>query len=371
MKSTLCFFLWLCVSALLFLGSAAADVRITVRSSTGQVFRLTDDTSSPIHEGQTLRLGDTVRTGPDGSVVLGFEDGSTVELSADSALTLDETMSHWDGDPGFSLSQLFGTLIAQIKSLRGDDLVVTPSLALGIRGTRFLVSVADDGASVASVESGTVLASTAGAPGIGMEIPITIGQEVLALEHAARLTPGPVNIGTPEAAVAFREQRLSAFLPEFPETIGELDGKMDTLLSVLRGLRSDILQQLELLRDARLRVVRGVNREARREALRELRQDSEQVMIQLRRFRLGAMRGKGIFQRARRLETLLPLYETQTSLPTRHLQEQLGTFLDRRHEVRREILSMGQELREAWQPFRQLFDTTRARPGNRQPQPEN
>ncbi len=366
MKTTLCFLFWLCVTALLFPGDAAASFRGTVSDCSGQVFRLTGDTEAPIRDGQTLDLGDTLLTGPDGKVVLRFEDGSTVELFADSALTLDETMSHWGEEPGFSLNQLFGTLIAQIKGLRGDDLVVTPSLSLGIRGTRFLVSVADDGASVVSVDSGTVSASTADALDVGADIPVTLGQEVLVLQPGILLAPRPVSIATPEHAVAFREQRLHAFLPVLPERIGELDGKVDTLLANLDILRSGILQQLELLGDSRRRVRQSMGREARREALRELRRDSEQVRIEFRRFWLGAMRGKGIFRRARRLETLLPRYAEQTGATTLDLQKQLAAFLERRDAVRQEITAMAQEIRDAWRPFRQLFSTMGPGPGNRQ-----
>jgi hypothetical protein len=366
MKTTLCFLFWLCVTALLFPGGAVASFRVTVSDCSGQAYRLTNDTEAPLREGQTLVLGDTVRTGPDGKVVLCLEDGSAVELFADSALTLDETMSHWGEECGFSLNQLFGTLIARIKSLRGDDLVVTPSLSLGIRGTRFLVSVADDGASVVSVDSGTVSASTADAPDVGADIPVSVGQEVLALQPGKLLVPRPVSIATPEQATAFREQRLRAFLPVLPEKISELDDKMDALLVDLGILRSGILQQLELLGDSRRRARQSMGREARGEALRDLRRDSEQVRIQLRRFWLGAMRGKGIFRRARRLETLLPRYAEQTGATTLDLQKQLTAFLERRGAVRQEITAMAQEIRDAWRPFRQLFSTMGPRSGNRQ-----
>ena len=335
-------------------GAMAAPLVATVDQLSGQVLRLIDDHESPLRKGDALNLGEGVRTGPDGSVLLRFQDGSTVELSSDSAVELDESMVSTEEESGFSLNQLFGTLIAFVKSLRGDDLVVTPTMSLGIRGTRFMVTVADDGVSAVSVQKGVVATTSKTISSTGGSSVLTQGQEVVAHTPGQQLTPRPARITTQADAEAFRQEQLQSLLPILPEKIAELNAALDDTLVRMRRLQKGILRELERLKPDRIRAQQLLGPKRAKEVRQRLRQESQHVRLQLRGYKLGALRCKGMFRRAKRYMELMPLYQKRAPTLGGELEMRLSALWQKRMEVREEIKAMGMELREAWRPFKAL-----------------
>lgn len=342
------------VSLLLSAAPAAAAAVATVTAVSGQASR----NGAPLLQGQELGMGDTVTTGAQGCVQLRFADGSTVDVYPDSALQIEESLGAGleaeEASP-FSVSQLFGVLQAFVSRLRGDELVVTPTLSLGIRGTRFIVSVADDGTSLASVQQGAVTATSVSPARAGHEVRLEQGQQVTVPEQAAPLRLEPANVDTPEAGMEFRRRRLELLLPRMPEAAGRLQAQLERLVPELEGLRTAILEEAERLRSLRSAASRLGMRQQRREAGRQLVQESLRLRILARRFRIGATRGKGLFRRAARLRELVPAYVEATGATRAEagrVEAVLDSILEQREATRTRILKMVDEVREVIQDLK-------------------
>lgn len=146
-----------------------------------------------------IDLLDKLTTDGDSSLSVAFDDGSSVELSENSVLVIDQ---HVLNTRKTSLSLLEGRLIAAVaKGLRAsaaDFVVKTPNAFLAARGTRFKVKFADtsavyDGPSTeVSVMEGSVLASNRLTPSQTVEVPA--GYETVILGNQPPLEPGPIGL---------------------------------------------------------------------------------------------------------------------------------------------------------------------------------
>ncbi len=147
-----------CTCAFVAHGSAqTAAGLIKVTRVKDMVLRLTADGQSiPLKVGDLVTESDTIKTGPTGETVLVFMNGSSVKLSANSLLKIEEFkmdplgediyVGTLKSEPSVSKTKLYlaeGELVGDVKKLNRDlgssYTVRTPVGAAGIRGTIFRI----------------------------------------------------------------------------------------------------------------------------------------------------------------------------------------------------------------------------------------
>ena len=128
-------------------GSAAVPGTIgIVRNSEGAATIARGGEVLPATVGAMLLPGDTLVTGPDGSLGVIFRDDSTLSLGPGSSLVIREFLfSPSDGKIGL-LARLTRGTMAYLSGLigklsPGSARFETPVASIGIRGTRFAVRV--------------------------------------------------------------------------------------------------------------------------------------------------------------------------------------------------------------------------------------
>ncbi len=155
-------FFWL---GLFLLGLTSLQaIQLKVKALSGEVSLVKvseegEETSAgPVRVGQVVSDELTLVTGKTGSVLLSYDDGTDIDLSPNSRLTVGQQ----DSVKGF-LTLLTGSLLAKVKKLAVTDQfsIVTPIAVAGVRGTIFSVTVADSGATHVGVEEGRVEVSDA------------------------------------------------------------------------------------------------------------------------------------------------------------------------------------------------------------------
>lgn len=98
--------------------------------------------------GDSVYLGDVVRTGADGSVGIGFADGTAFNLSSNARIVLNEFVYDPNGTSNstlFTLAKGTFTFVAGNVARTGDMKIDTPVATMGIRGTMPHVEISDDG----------------------------------------------------------------------------------------------------------------------------------------------------------------------------------------------------------------------------------
>jgi hypothetical protein len=118
-----------------------------VKSLKGQasVKRANDTMDASV--GMEIKVGDTVRTGADGSMAMIFSDDTIITMGARTELVVDAYLFEpIEGRLGFVTSIVRGTisyLSGQIEKLSpGTVQLKTPAATIGVRGTYVLVKVA-------------------------------------------------------------------------------------------------------------------------------------------------------------------------------------------------------------------------------------
>jgi len=167
---------------------------IKARKVEGEVFKLTHDGQSvKLTEGAFLTESDTVTTGKSSSVVLVFMNGSSIKVSADSKLAIEEfkmdpldepiNVSKLQNEPSVSKTKLnlaYGEMVGEVKHLNRDKGstfdIETPVGAAGIRGTTFRIVFRPSGDGKAfnftlSTAEGVVLFTGSVANAAGVEVP--------------------------------------------------------------------------------------------------------------------------------------------------------------------------------------------------------
>lgn len=171
--------------------------------------------SQPVVTGQSLSQGSRIETGADGSVAIDLADGSRIVLHKSSSLRLSE-MQRVDGVPNAHDIQLqlpdghADTLVKPHRDV-GRFEIVTPTAALGVRGTVFRTNTsAADGVVTTETLEGVVAVSASGET---VETHADFGTRVE--KGAPPLKPVPL-LPPPElSAVPATNQRRTLHL-EFP-----------------------------------------------------------------------------------------------------------------------------------------------------------
>lgn len=120
----------------------------SVRQVKGAALLIRQDQSIPAQPHQQIMLNDVLRTGPDGAMGIILRDDTVLSLGPDSELSLDE----FEFAPVEDKLSLVGKmtrgtatfLTGKIGQMRPEAVrVETPSGTIGVRGTQFLVQVAE------------------------------------------------------------------------------------------------------------------------------------------------------------------------------------------------------------------------------------
>jgi len=142
------FLLLLC--ALVALPALAGDAG-RVKVSKGEVQIERDGKRLPAPVGAVIQARDTVKTGPDGSVGIAFQDNSLLSAGPNSELVIerfvfDSTTHKGEFDTALkkgTLAVVSGKIVKQSpEAMR----VKTPAAIMGVRGTEFVVKVDESAA---------------------------------------------------------------------------------------------------------------------------------------------------------------------------------------------------------------------------------
>jgi hypothetical protein len=141
----------LCLGAVLSVGLAPIAAAQTTNQTIGVVKTLSGsatltraDVTGALHAGASMREGDRIETGTDGSVGVTFRDNTRIALGPQSRVVLQRfVFKPADKQYGFGLSLARGTLeyiSGLIAKLAPEAVSIeTPTSTIGVRGTKFLV----------------------------------------------------------------------------------------------------------------------------------------------------------------------------------------------------------------------------------------
>ena len=185
---------------------------------------LKNGTSAALKNGDELFESETVKTGKGSSIVLVFENGSSVKLGADSSLAIDEfkidplsapvDLSSLKAEPTVSKTSLnlaYGEMVGDVKKLnieKGSSYSIkTPVGAAGIRGTIFRIVFRPDSTGKAFFTVSTAEGFVVMTGVTTQTIPIGAGKEVVVTIDIPNTTPTP---GTPPPAPVIKTQDIPA-----------------------------------------------------------------------------------------------------------------------------------------------------------------
>ncbi len=150
-----------------------------VQTVDGDLFRISGTSHLPIAEGDSLREGDTFRTGRVGSAVVRLNDGSLIEIRQRSELRLEESRR------GTTIELERGSVIVQAADQRQRQLyVATDDCLVSVTGTIFSVNHGTKGSRVSVIEGEVKVAHS------GEETVLEPGQQV-----ATGVNLGAVTVG--------------------------------------------------------------------------------------------------------------------------------------------------------------------------------
>lgn len=117
-----------------------------VKTVRGSAFVIDGGKSVKAAPGTPIRMANTLKTGPDGSMGVTFKDNTVMSFGPDTVLTVDEYLYAPGKDNlkfGTTMSkgslQVVSGVIARLKPKSVN--MKTPTGTIGIRGTRYLVKV--------------------------------------------------------------------------------------------------------------------------------------------------------------------------------------------------------------------------------------
>lgn len=119
-----------------------------VKRSTGQVTLLRAGQSEPAQPGLTVRMGDTLRTGPDSSVGITLSDDTLLTAGPNSELVITTYAFNPTNQEGSLLASLWRGTLSMVTGLIGKMApeqvkVQTRTVVLGVRGTEFIVDAGE------------------------------------------------------------------------------------------------------------------------------------------------------------------------------------------------------------------------------------
>jgi hypothetical protein len=211
------------------------------------------DPGSPARAGAAVNPGEMIRVGPDSEARLALPDGTRVEIFARTQLVLNEDLS----DPearGHLLGVVWGRVFSRVvprKDGGSPYKVVTPSSVCGVRGTEFMVAVAEDGETRVGVEKGEVeVSGTDGTERLpaGMETTVAVGQRPQRPVQAL-LEKIDWEGWMRERNARIRE-KLSARIAALNESARLMDARLDELNGRIQKIEADAREFARQRREA-------------------------------------------------------------------------------------------------------------------------
>ncbi|MEW5723746.1 MAG: FecR domain-containing protein [Thermodesulfobacteriota bacterium] len=342
---------------------AAAALGAVASAVTGEVrVILPDGGVRPLAVGDRVEAAYVIESAKGGKATLTLDDGSVVEVFEATRIEVNELLP--EEKSKFSLSLFFGRIAAKLSKLRGDDLVITPTMVAGARGTEFLVGVADDGASVVSVNAGQVAVATDQEGRVTGEVQLGAGQEVEAAKLGEELRPRPLTLATLDDFLAFRQQRLMALQANMPEIIARLEKGIDPRLATLGRLQAMPVDRAKVLQDLDRKVKELKPEDAAQMAQLAIQAHMEaaNLLQAVRDFRRERMRLRSTFVQSQRLQALLPGLAEQLGPQYQAVDQGLQRILARQQAVEQQEKMMAQRFGEALAPIQPLLKKFQAPP---------
>lgn len=195
--------------------AVATSITGTVQVQTGTA------TARPLRQGDEVRQGDTISTGPVSSAVLKFDDGQIAALTANSRMTITAYQYNPQARTGNVLLSLINGGMRAITGLIGRNqpervAYRAATATIGIRGSDG--NIATDGTNVVvSVNEGVLTVTV-----LGQTFVIPAGQAVLLLN--GRISQGTI------------QQIFNQLPPALQAQIGGLQGLTDAINAAFPGI---------------------------------------------------------------------------------------------------------------------------------------
>lgn len=165
----------------------AQQVAGKIERQNGTANRSADGTVSELELGSQVFVGDDIRTGPGGRLLILFEDESKLTLGENAQITIDQLIYNPGGDSNQALEVVVGVfrfVSGQIaKESSSNVAFTTPVATMGIRGTEFL----------------------------GGEL--TVGMPVGQPHYGVQIIEGAIEVISPGGSVVLDEPGEGTFLP--------------------------------------------------------------------------------------------------------------------------------------------------------------
>lgn len=343
----------------------ASESQVTVIKTSGDV-RVDTDTGEEkaLKRGDLLYPGWTIQTGGDGLATLRLMDSSRIEIYENSSVAVNDVLQE---ETGSSFSIFLGHIKFNLQKLIAPEIVHTPTMVAGVRGTDFTVTVAEDGASVVSVAEGEVDVATEEEGTQKGDILLKTGQEVELLKPGEALNPRERRLKNIEQVREYRRKRLEELIPQLPSIVEKMNGKINPSLTRLEGIKDAIVKKVdhiaELLGEAKKLKdqdgFKSLSVQEKRRKVKELMEKRQALITELRKEK-AALKGLGkayrfqvarlmpIFARSRRLQNVMPKLKEQLGSDYERVQKGLGETVSREPEVRRRVKAMSADIQEAF-----------------------
>jgi hypothetical protein len=119
----------------------------SVATLQGSAFVTHNNAASAIHLSDSIYRGDVLRTGPNGTMGITFDDDTTFTLKPNSQIAVDDFVYQPGGSNNaatFNILQGTAAFVAEQVAHTGNMKIDTPTSTLGIRGTTGLVEVPEN-----------------------------------------------------------------------------------------------------------------------------------------------------------------------------------------------------------------------------------
>ena len=300
--------------------------------------------------GNRLPSGWAVETGAGGRATLQLEGGSTAEVYEQSRVKVNDLFGTEEKES--SLSLLLGHIHMKVKKLFAPELVHTPTMIAGVRGTDFTVSVADDGSSIVSVAEGKVSVSTDKEGESMTEASVEAGREVQVDEAGRSPYTRPRKMKTYDDFKMFRKKRFENLIQRLPLKVSRMEKGVDSVLGRLEKTKAAMVIKAGNLQKL-ARQTRAATRDnpSRVKLLkRQMLQEAVQILRLGRSYRIHSMRLGTVFARGRRLVNLLPGIKGRLGDQYEQVEKGLSAVLGRQREARTRMKSYSRDIKAALMP---------------------
>jgi len=170
----------------------------TISSLSGEVLLQEQGSTTWVQAvaGMKLEAGDYLKTGGNGTAVLLFFEGSTMEVQADTEILINElSLATGTGSTTIGLKQLLGSTVNRVQKLVDSESkyeVDTPAASAAVRGTIFKLLVEIDGNTTLNSDEGDVWFTAS-----GVTVLVSTGMQSFACVGCPPSKPSPSVTPTP------------------------------------------------------------------------------------------------------------------------------------------------------------------------------